>query len=118
MKFGQNQRIIDVRLRELSALQDVRLWRVYCTDCKWFSFLNDSLFQGCVALLRYSSASKPFENVKLLKSHVVGNCSGEPCTGKQNMCQHNGTCVDLVTRVECDCEETGYYGRYCEHSGM
>ena len=75
-------------------------------------------FQGCVALLRYSSASKPFENAKLRRSlYVLGNCSGEPCLRNQNICQHNGTCVDLITMTECDCEGTGYHGRYCEQSG-
>lgn len=69
--------------------------------------------------MRYSSASKLFENVKLLKSHgVYGNCSGEACSSGPNMCQHGGQCVDLVTRTECDCEGTGYYGRYCEKSGI
>ena len=34
------------------------------------------------------------------------------------MCQHSGQCVDLVTRTECDCEGTGYYGQYCEKSGI
>jgi len=78
---------------------------------------ENSWFRGCIALLRYSSASKPFENVKLLKSHgVYGNCSGEACSSGPNMCQHGGQCVDLVTRTECDCEGTGYYGQYCEKS--
>ena len=47
-----------------------------------------------------------------------GNCSGEACSSKLNMCQHGGQCVDLVTKTECDCKETGYYGRHCELSGM
>ena len=78
-----------------------------------------SWFKGCVALLRYSSASKPFENAKLQSSlHVLGNCSGEPCSRNQHICLHNGTCVDLITMTECVCEtETGYHGRYCEPSG-
>ena len=91
-----------------------------CIQTNWYSWfcVNGSWFQGCVALLRYSSTKRPFENVKLIKSRLVwGNCSGEACSSKLNMCQHGGQCVDLVTKTECDCKETGYYGRHCELSG-
>ena len=79
----------------------------------------DSWFQGCIALLRYSSEAKPFENVKLLGSKGVWeNCSGEACSRfEQNKCKHGGICVDLVVKTECDCKGTGYYGRFCERSG-
>lgn len=82
-------------------------------------FPIDSWFQGCVALLRYNSEAKPFENVKLLGSKGVWeNCSGEACSSsEQNKCTHGGICVDLVVKTECDCKETGYYGRFCERSG-
>lgn len=92
--------------------------KVFSTNMADFASIG-SWFEGCIALLRYSSASKPFENVKLLKSQDVdGNCSGEACSSELNVCQHGGQCVDLVTRTECDCEGTGYYGQYCEQSGI
>ena len=82
-------------------------------------FSIDSWFHGCIALLRYSSEAKPFENVKLLGSKGVWeNCSGEACSSfEQNKCKHRGICVDLVVKTECDCKGTGYYGRFCERSG-
>lgn len=84
-----------------------------------FVLPTDSWFQGCIALLRYSSEDKPFENVKLLGSKGVWeNCSGEACSSsEQNKCKHGGLCVDLVVKTECDCKGTGYYGRFCERSG-
>lgn len=92
--------------------------KVFSTNMADFVSIG-SWFEGCIALLRYSSDSKPFENVKLLKSQDVdGNCSGEACSSELNVCQHGGQCVDLVTRTECDCEGTGYYGQYCEQSGI
>ena len=92
--------------------------KAFGTNMDDFASPIGSWFEGCIALLRYSSASKPFENVKLLKSHDVdGNCSDKVCSSEPNLCQHGGRCVDLVTRTECDCEGTGYYGQYCEQSG-
>jgi len=95
------------------------------TDGKWALtglfrkvLQESSWFQGCVALLRYNSEAKPFENVKLLGSKGVWeNCSGEACSSsEQNKCKHGGICVDLVVKTECDCKGTGYYGRFCERS--
>ena len=82
-------------------------------------FSINSWYQGCIALLRYSSEAKPLENVKLLGSKgVLENCSGEACSSfEQNKCKHGGVCVDLVVKTECDCKGTGYYGRFCERSG-
>lgn len=90
---------------------------------KWIFFLfsNNSWFQGCIALLRYSSEVKTYENVKLLgrSNGVWENCSGEACSSSdQNKCEHGGICVDLVVTTQCDCEGTGYDGRFCERSGM
>lgn len=96
-----------------SIIQTIQHTVLHCV------FSIDSWFHGCIALLRYSSEAKPFENVKLLGSKGVWeNCSGEACSSfEQDKCRHGGICVDLVVKTECDCKGTGYYGRFCERSG-
>ncbi|EDO36109.1 predicted protein [Nematostella vectensis] len=73
-------------------------------------------FYGCIGNLMYQKGIEKAFRAKLKEKVLVKHGCENACISRtqSSRCRNDGKCIDHIKTFECDCEGTGYEGKYCD----